>query len=78
MKGAAAAVIAAAAWLLVSGPLRHGDPGGTMVTPVEAEETGRSIYYQDPDGKPSYSATPRKTPDGRAYRAIPAERRYQF
>ena len=34
MKGAAAAVIAAAAWLSVSGPLRHSDPGGTMVTPV--------------------------------------------
>ena len=31
MKGAAAAVIAAAAWFFVSGPLRHSDPGGTMV-----------------------------------------------
>ena len=79
MKGAAAAVIAAAAaWFLVSGPLRHSDPGGTMVTPVEAEETGRSIYYQDPDGKPSYSATPRKTSDGRAYRAIPASADISF
>ena len=79
MKGAVAAVIAAAAaWFLVSGPLRHSDPGGTMVTPVEAEETGRSIYYQDPDGKPSYSATPRKTSDGRAYRAIPASADISF
>ncbi len=28
------------------------------------------LYYQDPDGKPFYSAAPRKAPDGRAYTAI--------
>jgi hypothetical protein len=31
----------------------------------------RAIYYQDPDGRPLYSLTPRKTPDGRHYRAVP-------
>ncbi len=35
-------------------------------------EPGAAIYYQDPDGKPFYSLTPKKTPDGRAYRAVPA------
>src|SRR5256714_873187 len=35
-------------------------------------EPGAAIYYQDPDGKPFYSLTPKKTPDGRGYRAVPA------
>jgi Cu(I)/Ag(I) efflux system membrane fusion protein len=30
-----------------------------------------AIYYQDPDGKPFYSLTPKKTPAGRDYRAVP-------
>jgi len=36
-----------------------------------AEQAGAAIYYQDPDGKPAYSLTPKKTPDGRDYRAVP-------
>jgi len=35
-------------------------------------EPGAAIYYQDPDGKPFYSLTPKKTPDSRDYRAVPA------
>src|SRR5882762_3468289 len=35
-------------------------------------EPGAAMYYQDPDGKPFYSLTPKKTPDGRDYRAVPA------
>jgi Cu(I)/Ag(I) efflux system membrane fusion protein len=35
-------------------------------------EPGAAIYYQDPDGKPFYSLMPKKTPDGRDYRAVPA------
>jgi Cu(I)/Ag(I) efflux system membrane fusion protein len=35
-------------------------------------EPGAAIYYQDPDGKPFYSLTPKKTSDGRDYRAVPA------
>src|ERR1700733_13452045 len=34
----------------------RGTPGGAV------------IYYQDPDGKPAYSAEPRSTPDGRPAR----------
>jgi len=32
--------------------------------------TGPVIYYQDPDGKPAYSAEPKQTEDGRPYRAV--------
>ena len=40
---------------------------------VAATEPGRApIYYQDPDGKPFYSLTPKKTSGGRDFRAIPA------
>jgi len=35
-------------------------------------ESRAAIYYQHPDGKPFYSLTPKKTPDGRDYRAVPA------
>jgi Cu(I)/Ag(I) efflux system membrane fusion protein len=43
-----------------------------MVTSAAAEGSPAPIYYQDPDGKPFYSSTPKKTPDGRDYRAVPA------
>src|SRR5262249_49410275 len=37
-----------------------------------------TIYFQDPDGKPFYSLTPKKTSDGRDYRAVPAEADVSF
>jgi Cu(I)/Ag(I) efflux system membrane fusion protein len=36
------------------------------------------IYYQDPDGKPFYSAEPKQTPDGRPYRAVLASEDVSF
>ena len=52
---------------------RYAGPGRWRYrTSAAAEPTGKPIYYQDPDGKPFYSLTPRKTPDGRDYRAVPA------
>jgi len=36
-----------------------------------AESAAAPIYYRDPDDKPFYSLTPKKTADGRAYRAVP-------
>jgi Cu(I)/Ag(I) efflux system membrane fusion protein len=39
---------------------------------------GTTIYFQDPDGKPLYSLTPKKTPDGRAWRAVPASADISF
>ena len=43
-----------------------------LVASAAAQASGEPIYYQDPDGRPLYSLTPRKTPDGRDYRAAPA------
>ncbi len=40
--------------------------------------SGPVIYYQDPDGKPAYSAEPRSTPDGRPYRAVHASEDVSF
>ncbi len=46
---------------------------------VAATEPGRApIYYQHPDGEPSYSLTPKKAPDGRDYRAVPASADVSF
>ena len=70
--GAAAAVCAAAGAALVADAIPR---AGTSFGPISfaaAAESGATIYYQDPDGKPSYSLTPKKTPDGRDWRAVPA------
>jgi Cu(I)/Ag(I) efflux system membrane fusion protein len=45
---------------------------------AQAEPASAAIYYQDPDGKPFYSLTPKKTPDGRDYRAVPREADVSF
>jgi membrane fusion protein, copper/silver efflux system len=68
---AAAALIAAAGTALVvvqRPPVR----AITMVGRAAAVEGHAPIYFQDPDGKSSYSLTPKRTPDGRDYRAVPA------
>lgn len=72
LASAAAAVIAMAGMGYVVGVPRP--PAGTiaLVAPAAAEGNSAPIYFQDPDGKPAYSLTPRKTGDGRDYRAVPA------
>ena len=50
----------------------------SLTTPAAAEPAGATIYYQDPDGKPSYSLTPKKASDGRDYRAVPANADLSF
>ena len=58
-----------------------GRPGGRVITDVAATATtptGAVIYYQDPDGKPQYSAHPAKTADGRPYRAVLASEDITF
>lgn len=45
---------------------------------AEPAGTGAVIYYQDPDGKPAYSATPRRTEDGREFRAVRASEDVSF
>jgi len=72
LASAAAALIAAAGVGFVAGAQRPPPRAIAMVTPAVAGEARAPIYFQDPDGKPSYSLTPRKTPDGRDYRAVPA------
>lgn len=49
-----------------------------MHAAVESAGTGAVIYYQDPDAKPAYSATPRRTGDGRAFRAVRASEDVSF
>lgn len=61
-----AAVIAAAGGWLIEAEA----PRVALVTTAQAMDA--PIYYRDPDGKPSYSLTPKKTPDGRDYKAVPA------
>lgn len=72
IASAAAALIAAAGIGFVAGAHRPPASIIAMAGPAAAEETRAPIYFQDPDGAPSYSLTPRKTPDGRDYRAVPA------
>jgi Cu(I)/Ag(I) efflux system membrane fusion protein len=70
-----AALIAAAGGGFVIGRAqpKPAEPSNmAMITPAAAQTSGAPIYYQDPDGKPIYSLTPMKTPDGRDYRGVPA------
>jgi membrane fusion protein, copper/silver efflux system len=75
-----AALIAAAGGALVVGRAPHQPavPSNMTIATPAAASTGEPIYYQDPDGKPSYSLTPMKTPDGRDYRAVPASADVSF
>lgn len=73
LASAAAALIAAAGTaLVIAGAPRQPTSAVAMVVPAAAEDGRAPIYFQDPDGKPSYSLTPRRTPDGRDYRAVAA------
>lgn len=55
--------------------LGRSDPvrtGPSMAEIVPSEAGGPTIYYQDPDGRPSYSLEQKSTLDGRPYRAVRA------
>jgi Cu(I)/Ag(I) efflux system membrane fusion protein len=69
---AAALIAAAGAALVVAGAERPAARAIAVITRAAAEDGRAPIYFQDPDGKPAYSPTPRKTPDGRDYRPVPA------
>jgi membrane fusion protein, copper/silver efflux system len=47
-------------------------PSTTATDVQHASAGGSVIYYQDPGGKPFYSAEPKSAPDGRPYRAVHA------
>ncbi|MDB5616759.1 efflux RND transporter periplasmic adaptor subunit [Tardiphaga sp.] len=70
LAGTAAAFIAAAGGGFIIAE-RPWTPASVVVPAASAEETGAPIYFQDPDGKPTYSLTPKKTAAGRDYRAVP-------
>ena len=73
LSGADATLIVAAGIAVVAGVQRQPARAIAMVSPAAAAEQVRApIYFQDPDGKPSYSLTPKKTPDCRDYRPVPA------
>jgi Cu(I)/Ag(I) efflux system membrane fusion protein len=76
-----AALIAAAGGGFITGRAQR-QPAETSsmaaVTPAAAQTSGAPIYYQDPEGRPLYSLTPTKTPDGRDYRGVPASADISF
>lgn len=41
-----------------------------VTTATEPRSERKPLYYQDPDGKPDYSPTPKKTADGRNYKPV--------
>ncbi len=53
-------------------------PSTTATAAQHSSASGPVIYYQDPDGKPFYSAEPKSTPDGRSYRAVYASEDISF
>jgi membrane fusion protein, copper/silver efflux system len=76
-----AALIAAAAGGFITGRAQRQPaetPDIAVVTPAAAQASGAPIYYQDPDGRPLYSLTPAKTPDGRDYRGVPVSADVSF
>ncbi|MBR0872965.1 efflux RND transporter periplasmic adaptor subunit [Bradyrhizobium tropiciagri] len=68
---AAIAVAAGVAWTARGLPPRP--MTAAIVSAAHAAEGDAPIYYRDPDGKPLYSATPAKTPDGRDYLPVRAD-----
>jgi Cu(I)/Ag(I) efflux system membrane fusion protein len=68
--GTAAAILAAAGAALLVGYQHPTD--SLIASAARAAETPAPLYYQDPDGKPFYSPTPKKTEDGRDFVAVPA------
>ncbi|KQP51136.1 cation transporter [Methylobacterium sp. Leaf111] len=60
----------------------HWLPGARQASPVSApsrsKASGPVVYYRDPDGKPDYAAEPKRTADGRDYRAVHASEDVRF
>lgn len=67
--GQRSAGLPATAWLKM--PAWLGGAPSPLVGPA-SPPTGPVIYYRDPDDRPSYSATPARTADGRAYTGVHA------
>jgi Cu(I)/Ag(I) efflux system membrane fusion protein len=60
-------------WFHPSGPQASAS-STPSVAAVQTAATNRTpAYYQDPDGKPDYSQTPKKTADGRDFKPVYAD-----
>lgn len=70
---ALAAVVAAG-----TGGYWAGSRGFPMPAAAEPAAAGPVIYYRDPDGAPTYSASPHHTEDGRPFRAVRASEDASF
>lgn len=46
------------------------DPPAITASAGTAPASSKPLYYQDPDGKPDYSATPKKTADDRDFKPV--------
>lgn len=73
---AVAVILVAAVGIAVGYRLRPND-SVAVAFPVPAasavQPDRKPLYYQDPDGKPDYSPTPKKTADGRDYKPVYAD-----
>jgi Cu(I)/Ag(I) efflux system membrane fusion protein len=77
--GAAAAIAAVTGAAFFAGERLQTRPLAIPVVPrAAAADGGATIYFRDPDGKPFYSLTPRKTSDGRDYHAVPSSADISF
>lgn len=67
----AAVAVAGSGGFIMFHPPYHETKTPRIALVTVAQAMDAPLYYQDPDGKPSYSLTPKKTPDGRDYKAVP-------
>src|SRR4051812_7222188 len=73
LAGAAAGLVAlgiGAGYWLGSGSQQKHPAALPVEVPATAQPERKPLYYQDPDGKPDYSPSPKKTADGRDYKPV--------
>lgn len=86
LTGLALAAVAAAGvggyWAGLRGIAWHDLPQLLATGPAraagESAASGPVVYYRDPDDRPIYSSTPRRTEDGREFRAVRASEDVSF
>ncbi|MFT6673401.1 MAG: Cu(I)/Ag(I) efflux system membrane fusion protein [Afipia broomeae] len=78
---ATAALIAAVGGGFIAGRSQHQPAEGAdraVLAPAAAQMNSATIYYKDPDGRPFYSLTPKKAPNGGDYTVVPASADVSF
>jgi Cu(I)/Ag(I) efflux system membrane fusion protein len=79
LAGVAVMMVAAASAIWIAGGRLPSRPiANSMASAAVAADAPMPIYFQDPDGKSFYSPTPKKTADGRDWRAVPASADVSF